>query len=54
MSAGGVVVGLDPVEGCFLEALKGRPGTGMDELLLVGREEGLSDGVVEARACSAQ
>ena len=46
MTSDGVVVGLDPVEGGGFEVFERGPGAGVDEFLLVGREERLRDGVV--------
>jgi len=43
----GVVVVLDPVAGLLGEVGVCGPGAGVDEFLLVGREERFGDGVVE-------
>ena len=54
MSTDGVVVVLDPVAGAVQEVLEGGPGSAVDEFLLVGREEGLRDGVVVAGPGAAE
>ena len=47
MSPATVVVALDPDECALSDLGEIVPRPGMDELFLVGREEGLRDGVVE-------
>ena len=46
MPAGAVVVHLDPLEGGLLHRFQVRPGPGVDEFLLVRREETLRDRIV--------
>ena len=49
MSPATVVVTLDPQEGVLANLGEVVPRSGVDELLLVGREEGFGDCVIEAR-----
>jgi hypothetical protein len=53
VSPSAVVVALDPQECVVLDVGEVVPGSGVDELLFVGREEGFGDGVVVAGGTAA-
>lgn len=53
MSPPAVVVAFDPQECVVLDVGEVVPGSGVDELLFVGREERFGDGVVETGGTAA-